>query len=160
MPERTRILIDKQTPAVFHSYLETAKVVRAAALEAGLDRRLLELVNTRVSQLNGCAYCLDVHVAAALKHGETTQRLAVLPAWRESGLFDEREQAALSIAEAVTDLPPDRELDEDYDLAREVLTDDELSMLIWVALTINAFNRVSILSRHQVRPRPEEQPPG
>lgn len=159
MPERTRILIDKQTPAVFQSYLETAKVVRAAALEAGLDRRLLELVNTRVSQLNGCAYCLDVHVAAALKHGETSQRLAVLPAWRESGLFDEREQAALSIAEAVTDLPPDRELDEDYDLAREVLTDDELSMLIWVALTINAFNRVSILSRHQVRPRPEEQPP-
>ncbi|MFE6887751.1 carboxymuconolactone decarboxylase family protein [Streptomyces sp. NPDC057694] len=146
-----RVFVDKQSPKAYHSLVETAEAVRATAAEAGLDRRLVELVNLRVSQLNGCAYCLNVHTRAALRAGETTQRLGVLAAWRDTEVFTDRERAALALAEATTS-PADAALQSDaYDDARRHLAEDEISAVIWVAITINAFNRVSILSKHPVR---------
>lgn len=148
-----RIYLDKQSPSVFQALTSTAGELRSRAAEAGLDRSVLELVNVRVSQLNGCVYCLDLHTHAALAAGETPQRLAVLPAWRETGLFTDLERAALEIAEAVT-LVADAHLgDADYVRVREHLSDDQISLLTWAAITINAFNRVSILSRHPIAPR-------
>ncbi|MFE2407612.1 carboxymuconolactone decarboxylase family protein [Kitasatospora sp. NPDC057904] len=130
----------------------TADAAGEAAARAGLDRRLVELVNLRVSQINGCAYCLNVHTAAALQVGETTQRLGTLPAWRDTQLFSPQERAALALAEATT-TPADAALQEEaYTAAREALTDEQISAVIWVAIAINAFNRVSILSKHPVRP--------
>ncbi|MGW2996686.1 carboxymuconolactone decarboxylase family protein, partial [Streptomyces sp. NPDC001193] len=76
-----RIHVDKQSPAAYRALVKTADAVRTTAAEAGLDRLLVELVNLRVSQLNGCAVCLDVHTRAALRAGETTRRLGVLAAW-------------------------------------------------------------------------------
>ncbi|MFD7736327.1 carboxymuconolactone decarboxylase family protein [Kitasatospora phosalacinea] len=147
-----RVYVDKQTPQAFRAMLGTAEAVRQAAADAGLDRRLVELVNLRVSQLNGCAYCLDVHTKAALKEGEGVQRLGVLAAWRDAAVFDARERAALALAEATTH-PSDAAAQEAaYAQAREVFGDQEISAVIWVAITINAFNRVSILSKHPVRP--------
>ncbi|MFF0427189.1 carboxymuconolactone decarboxylase family protein [Streptomyces sp. NPDC004520] len=135
----------------YQALVQTAEAVRTTAAAAGLDRVLVELVNLRVSQINGCAYCLDVHTRAALRAGETTRRLGVLPAWRDTAVFTERERAALGLAEAVT-APADAQAQERaYDAARGALTDDEISAVIWVAITINAFNRVSILSKHPVR---------
>ncbi|MFE5941586.1 carboxymuconolactone decarboxylase family protein [Streptomyces sp. NPDC056480] len=146
-----RVYLDKQSPAAYRALVHTADAVRATAAEAGLDRILVELVNLRVSQINGCASCLDVHTRAALRAGETTRRLGVLPAWRDTELFTARERAALALAEATTD-PADRlAQDRAYGAARTVLNDEEISAVIWVAITINAFNRVSILSRHPVR---------
>ncbi len=111
----------------------------------------MELVNLRVSQLNGCAYCLDVHTRTALREGETTRRLGVLAAWRDTELFTPRERAALALAEATTH-PADAAAQEAaYAAARELFSDAEISAVIWVAITINAFNRVSILSKHPVR---------
>ncbi|MEU6844909.1 carboxymuconolactone decarboxylase family protein [Streptomyces sp. NPDC046716] len=150
-PRDGRVFVDKQSPKAYHALVETAEAVRATAAEAGLDRRLVELVNLRVSQLNGCAYCLNVHTRAALRAGETTQRLGVLAAWRDTEVFTDRERAALALAEATTG-PADAALQSAaYDDARRQLTDDEISAVIWVAITINAFNRVSILSKHPVR---------
>lgn len=150
-----RIYLDKQSPSVFKSLTATATEVRARAADAGLSRTVLELVNVRVSQLNACVYCLDLHTHLALKAGVTPQRLAVLPGWRETELFSAVERAALEIAEAVT-VVADRHLpDEDYDRLRTVLSDDQMSVLTWAAITINAFNRVSILSRHPVHERDE-----
>ncbi|MEF9886503.1 carboxymuconolactone decarboxylase family protein [Streptomyces sp. P9-A4] len=146
-----RIYLDKQSPAAYQALVRTADAVRATAAEAGLDRILVELVNLRVSQINGCASCLDVHTRAALRAGETTRRLGVLPAWRDTELFTPRERAALALAEATTDPADARAQERAYDEAREVLDDDELSAVVWVAITINAFNRVSILSKHPVR---------
>ncbi|MFB7611185.1 carboxymuconolactone decarboxylase family protein [Streptomyces gardneri] len=146
-----RLYLDKQTPTAYRALVATADAVRATAAEAGLDRVLVELVNLRVSQINGCASCLDVHTRAALRAGETTRRLGVLPAWRDTELFTPRERAALALAEATTDPADSLAQERAYDLAREVLNDDEISAVIWVAITINAFNRVSILSRHPVR---------
>ncbi|MGW0765566.1 carboxymuconolactone decarboxylase family protein [Streptomyces sp. NPDC002676] len=147
-----RIFIDKQSPKAYHALVQTSEAVRTVAAEAGLDRTLVELVNLRVSQLNGCAYCLHVHTRAALRAGDTPQRLGVLAAWRETEVFTEAERAALALAEATTDAADTAAQDTAYEAAREVLTDDQISAVIWVAVTINAFNRVSIMSRHPVRP--------
>ncbi|MFI7502858.1 carboxymuconolactone decarboxylase family protein [Streptomyces sp. NPDC049687] len=146
-----RIYIDKQSPKAYHALVQTSEAVRATAADAGLQRTLVELVNLRVSQLNGCASCLDVHTKAALRAGEDTRRLGVLAAWRDTELFTPPERAALALAEATT-RPTDAAAQEAaYADARQVLTEDQISAVIWVAVTINAFNRVSILSRHPVR---------
>ncbi|WP_031073265.1 carboxymuconolactone decarboxylase family protein [Streptomyces sp. NRRL WC-3742] len=151
VPAKWRVFIDKQTPGAYKALVAAAEAARTAAAEAGLDRVLVELVNLRVSQINGCAFCLDVHTRAALRAGETTQRLGVLAAWRDTEVFTARERAALELAEATTS-PADAALQESaYAVAREVLTEDELSAAIWVAITINSFNRVSIMSKHPVR---------
>lgn len=149
-----RIFIDKQSPRAYKAMRAAAETVRAVATEAGLDRSLVELVNIRVSQLNGCSFCLDRHSRAALDAGETPQRLSVLPAWRDTELFTPRERAALAMAEVTTDPTDAAAQEQAYEAAREVFSDDELSALIWVAITINSFNRVSILSKHPVRPAP------
>ncbi|MEU5636976.1 carboxymuconolactone decarboxylase family protein [Streptomyces rishiriensis] len=146
-----RIYLDKQSPKAYDALVQTSEAVRATAAEAGLERTVVELVNLRVSQLNGCAYCLDVHTRAALRAGEDTRRLGVLAAWRDTELFTPLERAALALAEATT-LPCDAAAQEAaYADARRTLTEDQISAVIWVAVTINAFNRVSILSRHPVR---------
>lgn len=146
-----RVYLDKQSPAAYQALVKTAETVRTTAAEAGLDRILVELVNLRVSQLNGCASCLDVHTRAALRAGETTRRLGVLAAWRDTELFTPRERAALALAEATTHPADALAQERAYADAREVLDDDEISAVLWVAITINAFNRVSILSKHPVR---------
>ncbi len=148
----SRVLIDKQSPEVYRAMIEVARAVRKAAQDAGLDRTLVELVNIRVSQINGCAYCLHVHVRDAMRAGETAQRLAVLPAWRDTTLFSPREQAALTLAESLTALPDARSQDQDYADARMHLSPEELSVVSWIAISMNAFNRVSVVSRHRVRP--------
>ncbi|MFF1844061.1 carboxymuconolactone decarboxylase family protein [Streptomyces sp. NPDC058232] len=155
-PASKRVFIDKQSPKAYHALTETAEAVRAVAADAGLDRALVELINLRVSQVNGCAYCLNVHTRAALRAGETTQRLGVLAAWRDTELFTARERAALALAEAVTEPSNAAAQESAYDAARGALTDDEISAAIWVAITINAFNRVSIMSKHPVRLIPQQ----
>jgi AhpD family alkylhydroperoxidase len=151
-----RVFVDKQSPRAYQALTRTAEEVRAVAADAGLDRRLVELINLRVSQINGCAYCLNVHTRAALRAGESTQRLGVLPAWRDTELFSARERAALALAEATTS-PADITGQQDaYAAARQTLSDDEISAVVWVAITINAFNRVSIMSKHPVRTIPAQ----
>ncbi|WP_228566016.1 carboxymuconolactone decarboxylase family protein [Nocardia sp. SYP-A9097] len=148
--------MDKQTPEVFHALNSVATAVRNAAAAVDLGRAVLELVNVRVSQLNGCAYCLDVHFRAARDAGVSTQQLAVLDAWQRSPqLYSEQERAALIVAETVTALPDEHRIQREYAAARQHLSDDQMSVLIWAATTIGAFNRVSIMSGHPVRVRKE-----
>jgi AhpD family alkylhydroperoxidase len=153
-PEYDRLFIDKQSPDVYRSMSAVAGEVTAAAEAAGLDRLLVELVNIRVSQLNGCGFCLDLHVRRAVRDGETPQRLAVLPAWRDVDLFSPTEQAALALAETITALPAHHDRERERLRAREGLTDDQFSAVSWLAITMNAFNRISVISGHPVRPRP------
>jgi AhpD family alkylhydroperoxidase len=146
-----RVFVDKQNPEAYRALLATGEAVKGVAQAAGLDRILVELINVRVSQINACAFCLSLHTRAALRAGENTQRLGVLPAWRDTELFTPRERAALALAEATT-RPDDATAQESaYTAARAVLSDDEISAVIWVAIAINAFNRVSVLSKHPVR---------
>jgi AhpD family alkylhydroperoxidase len=124
--------------------------VREAAESAGLDEKTVELLRVRVSQLNGCAYCLDLHIREAMEAGETVQRLAVLQAWRETALFTEKERAALALAESITELPGHSVQGHEEAHAREYLSEEEFSAVSWLAITMNAFNRVSITSHHPV----------
>lgn len=148
-----RIRIDEQSPGVYKTQVGVAFAAKQAAKRVGLDRHLVELVNVRISQLNGCARCLDVHTRAAREAGETEQRLHVLSAWREAAVYTDRERAALTLAEAVTTLPPHDEQERAYAAAREHLDDDQFAAVAWIAIAINSFNRISIVSGHEVHAR-------
>lgn len=159
--DRRRVFIDKQSPDTYGAFRHAAEAVRAEAAAAGLEPALLELINIRVSQINGCAFCLNTHTRAALHAGESPLRLGVLPGWRDTEVFTDRERAALALAEAVTH-PDDAAAQESaYAAAREVFDEAEISAAIWASISINAFNRVSILSKHPVRrsamPSPADQ---
>ncbi|MFH5232027.1 carboxymuconolactone decarboxylase family protein [Antrihabitans spumae] len=146
-----RVFIDKQNPAAYKALTSLAFEIRAAAAAVGLPRSLMELVNVRVSQINRCVFCLDLHTRLALEGGESTQRLAVLPAWNETDLFDDSERAALTLAEAVTRVAGQHLDDAEYAVLNEQFDDAQLAVVIWAAVAINAFNRVSIMSRHPIK---------
>ena len=148
-----KVFIDKQHRGIYSALSSTAAAVKTAAAEAGLGRIVMELVNVRVSQLNGCAFCLDLHTRLAMAEGETVQRLAVLPAWRDAALFSDLERAALGLAEVLTKLPDGAAREETFAAYRNCLTPEQFSVLSWAVVTMNAFNRVSIISGHPVRPR-------
>ena len=114
---------------------------------SGLEQRLLHLVKMRASQLNGCAYCLDMHSKDARAAGETEQRLYLLDAWREVGLYSERERAALEWTEALTRIDEGHVPDEVYARAREQFSEEELVNLALAVVAINGWNRLSIAFR-------------
>jgi AhpD family alkylhydroperoxidase len=145
------IFLDKQHPALWRAINGLALKIKEAAQDAGIDAKTLELLNVRISQINGCAYCLDLHVKDALQAGETSQRLAVLPAWRDTALFTEKERAALALVESITELPSERVREREEGFARDSLTEEEFSVVSWAAASMNAFNRISITSHHPVR---------
>lgn len=147
------VFLDKENPAAWEALNALKLKAREAAAEAGLDRTLTELLNVRISQINGCAYCLDVHVQDALENGETSQRLAVLSVWRETALFTDQERAALALAEAVTNVSDSAARERDSGYARHYLTVAEFSAVSWLAISINSLNRLSIISEHPVRRR-------
>jgi AhpD family alkylhydroperoxidase len=111
---------------------------------SGLEQSLIELVKTRASQINGCAYCINMHTEDARKHGETEQRLYLLNAWRESPLYSERERAALAWTEALTLVAETHAPDADYETVRAQFSDTELANLTMLIGTINAWNRIAI----------------
>ena len=115
--------------------------------KSGLEKRLLELLDFRVSQINGCAYCLDMHSKDLRAAGETEQRLYMLSAWRESPVYTERERAALAWAEAVTLVADSRLPDEVYEQARAQFNEEELVSLTLAVVAINGWNRLNIAFR-------------
>jgi len=115
--------------------------------KSGLEKRLLELVDFRVSQINGCAYCLDMHSKDLRAGGETEQRLYLLDAWRESPFYTERERAALAWAEAVTLVREGHVPDEVFEQARAQFTEEELANLTLAVVAINGWNRLNIAFR-------------
>src|ERR1041385_4865645 len=115
--------------------------------QSGLEKGLLDLVYFRVSQINGCAFCLDMHSKDLRAAGETEQRLYVLEAWRESPFYTDRERAALAWAEAVTLLTNKEVPDDVYDQARSHFNEQELAMLTLAVVAINSWNRLNIAFR-------------
>ena len=121
--------------------------LEAHVQSSGLDRRLLHLVKMRASQLNGCAYCLDMHSKDARAAGESEQRLYLLDAWREVDLYDERERAALEWTEALTRIADGHVPDAVYAAAREHFSEEELVNLALAVVAINGWNRLAIAFR-------------
>lgn len=115
-----------------------------AASGLGLDPQLLDLVKLRASQINGCAFCLDMHTADARKGGESARRLATLSAWRETPFFTDRERAALAWTESLTNISQTHAPDEDYELLASQFSPKEMADLTLAIVTINAWNRFAI----------------
>jgi AhpD family alkylhydroperoxidase len=138
-----RIKIYKTSPELYD-----AMMALSTASAKDIDVELGELIKIRASQINHCAFCLDMHTRDARKHGVSTQKLDVLAAWREAGpLFTEREQAALALAEAITVLSDGHVPDAVYQRAAGVFSERELGQVIAMAVTINAWNRINVAVR-------------
>ncbi len=135
-----RMQLAEQAPDAFNAM---SKFSRSLTLDQGL-RHLIEI---RVSQLNGCAFCLDMHWKDARAAGETEERLAMLPAWQESPLFEQRERAALALAEEITVIGDAHVSDETWDDALEFFDEAELAQLVFAATIINSWNRLMITAR-------------
>ena len=148
--------------AVYRAANGLARAAGQAAQDAGIGADVVELVDVRVSQINGCARCLSVHVPRARRAGVTQHRLDLLPTWREASVFTDVERAALTIAELTTNLPHGAALAAAGGPARRAgLTDDQVAALVWVAITIGAFNRISVMSGHDaLAPREQDTPGG
>ncbi|MGG3573456.1 carboxymuconolactone decarboxylase family protein [Bacillus gobiensis] len=110
----------------------------------GFDKKLIELIKIRTSQINGCAYCLDMHTKDARAIGETEQRIYCLNAWRESPFYSESERVALELTEAVTNISVNGVPDELYELVREHFDEKQYFDLVFLIMTINGWNRLSI----------------
>ena len=135
-----------------------SQTVGALAADAGIDDRLKELTLIHASQLNGCAYCVRIHVDRAVAAGLTADEIAQLPAWRESGVFTARERAALELAERYVFIHEEGIPDEVYDHVGGILTEQEYVALSWLLVSINAFNRITIAGKYPVPPRRPSAP--
>jgi AhpD family alkylhydroperoxidase len=135
-----RISYKEAAPGAYQAMLGLERYVG----ESALDHSLLELVKTRASQLNGCAFCLDMHGKDALAAGETPQRLLGLSAWRDAPFYTERERAALAWTEAVTHVGPSGVSDEAFGAARRQFDERELVDLTMAIIAINGWNRLAI----------------
>ena len=127
------------------SHLDNASTKELDRVE--FDPRLRELVRIRASQINGCAYCIDMHTKDARAVGETEQRIYALPAWHETPFFTERERAALAFTESVTLLARDHVPAADYDAVAEHFTPDEVAALVSLIVAINAWNAIAVSTR-------------
>jgi AhpD family alkylhydroperoxidase len=146
-----RIQLSAGIPKAFKALIALHTEVAKAAEAAGVEKALLELVKIRASQINGCAYCLDMHTADAVELGEDARRIYLLDAWRETDLYTERERAALELTESITRLPLTQDVpDEVYDLAVKVFTEDQYQAVAWTAMVINSFNRLAVPSRREL----------
>lgn len=141
-----RIDYSKASPAAYRAMFGLERYVR----DCGLEAPLLELVKMRASQINGCAFCLDMHSKDARAAGETEQRLYVLSAWREAPFYTERERAALAWTEALTLVSEDHVPDEVYEQASAHFSEKELVDLSLAVVAINGWNRLAIGFRSEV----------
>ena len=133
----TRISLSTAAPNVY-------RAIDALDSSVELDPNLIDLIKLRASQINGCGYCVDYHSGDAVRQGQDRRRVWAISAWRETDFFDQREQAALALTEALTDLSRDGVPDEVYLEAARHFPDAELANLIGAIIAINAWNRVGV----------------
>ncbi|MGN6400577.1 MAG: carboxymuconolactone decarboxylase family protein [Flavisolibacter sp.] len=139
----TRVNVNETEPKAYKAMYALEGYM--AATELGKTHK--ELVKIRASQINGCAYCIDMHTKEALKNGETTQRIFLLDAWRETDLFTDQEKVLLAMTEEITLIHNHGLSDETYKRAEQVFDKNYIAQIIMAVVTINAWNRIAISTR-------------
>jgi len=156
IPMKPRLSFGAASAAAYRAMMGLERAIH----ESGLEPKLVHLLKLRASQINGCAYCIDMHWKDARAFGETEQRLYGLDAWREAPYYDERERAALEWIEALTNITDGHVSDEVYERARRQFGEKELVDLALVAVAINGWNRLAIAFRSEAGkyqpPKPAE----
>ena len=157
---QSRIDVQKVAPKAFQPLFALEEYIRKSS---HFGKNLLELVRMRASQINGCAYCLDMHSKDARAHGETEQRLYALNAWSETPFYSDRERAALAWTEAVTLVSREHVPDTEYEAVRQHFSEEELITLTLAITSINSWNRLCISFRvvpGTYQPKPMESEVG
>ena len=147
-----RVNLGKVSPEFYQAVAGLEKVASTSFAATDFSPGFPHLLRLRASQLNGCAFCLRMHMRDALAKGESTDRLSVLPGWRETEYFSEKEQAALVLVEEITLIADGQLPDEVYEEVAEHLSAEEIAAVEMIAITINAWNRIAISSRYPVAP--------
>lgn len=147
-----RVNLGKVSPEFYQAVAGLEKVASAAFAATDFSPGFPHLLRLRASQLNGCAFCLRMHTRDALAKGESTDRISVLPGWRETEYFSEKEQAALVLMEEITLIADGQLPDEVYEEVAAHLSAEEIAAVEMIAITINAWNRIAISSRYPVAP--------
>lgn len=137
---KDRMNLAKVSPEAYQAMIGLETYIK----KSGLDFKLYELIKTRASQINGCAYCINMHTRDAMKEGESAQRLFLLDAWRETDLYTEKERAVLALTEAMTVIHQNHVPDSVYEAAATHLTEKELAAVIMSVVAINGWNRIAI----------------
>jgi AhpD family alkylhydroperoxidase len=148
MLEQPRFDITQMNPDAYRHLAQME-----ALIARHVEPTLYHLIKLRASQINGCAFCLQMHTAEALRHGETPERMTALDAWEESPLYTERERAALAWTEELTLIADGGASKEGFEALKSHFTDEEIGWLILAAVQINSWNRIAISSRSQYDPK-------
>lgn len=142
----TRLQIGKILPGVQRHLVALDSAAERAAVDAGVPKTLLDLLRLRVSQLNGCAYCVDAHSRDAREGGEGERRVLLIAAWQHTDLYTDAERAALALAEAMTVQPNVRDVPDDvYQRATGAFTEEQFAAIAWTITAMNGWNRVGVL---------------
>ncbi|CAN7218295.1 carboxymuconolactone decarboxylase family protein [Microbacterium sp. LjRoot45] len=153
MTEERRVHLSRSARPAYDALDAFSQTVGKLAAEAGIDDRLKELALIHSSQLNGCAYCVRIHVDRAVAAGISADEIAQLATWRESGVFSARERAALELAERYVFIHEEGLPDDVYDHVGGILSESEYVAISWLLVSINAFNRITIAGKYPVPPR-------
>ncbi|MDV2438294.1 carboxymuconolactone decarboxylase family protein [Acinetobacter gerneri] len=145
-----RVNLGKAAPELYKAVAELDQLAMQKIKQAKIADGFAHLLKLRASQINQCAFCIRMHSHDALKSGETIDRIVLLDAWRECEYFTEKEQAALILVEEVTLLAVQHFPEQSYQKAREQLSDEEIAAIEWIAIVINAWNRIAIASHYRV----------
>ncbi len=146
-----RVNLGKSAPSLYQTVIELDRLTAEAVSNAGIAEGFSHLLRLRASQINQCAFCVRLHARDALASGESVDRVAVLSAWRETEYFTSRERAALELVEAITLISDGQLPDATYERAAASLTREEVSAIEWLAVVINAWNRIAISSHYPVK---------
>jgi AhpD family alkylhydroperoxidase len=147
-----RVNIGKAAPELYQAVVGLDKLAAEAVALAGLSDGFAHLLRLRASQLNQCAFCIRLHTRDALASGESIDRVSVLPAWRETEYFNDKERSSLELIEAITLISDGQVPDSIYEQAAAQLSKDEITAVEWLSVVINAWNRIAISSRYPVKP--------
>lgn len=145
-----RVNLGKAAPELYKAVAELDQLAMQKIKQAKIADGFAHLLKLRASQINQCAFCIRMHSHDALKSGETIDRIVLLDAWRECEYFTEKEQAALILVEEVTLLAVQHFPEQSYQKAREQLSNEEIAAIEWIAIVINAWNRIAIASHYRV----------
>ncbi|HEY3087429.1 MAG TPA: carboxymuconolactone decarboxylase family protein [Jatrophihabitantaceae bacterium] len=149
----TRLQIGTILPGVDRQLTALDSAAERAAVQAGIPKPLLDLLRLRVSQLNGCSYCVDAHSRDARDGGESERRVLLIAAWQHTDLYTDAERAALALAEAMTVLPDVRDVPDDvYQQATAAFTEQQFAAIAWTITAMNAWNRLGVLGHMQPPP--------